>query len=316
MKTMKWLIKRELWEHKGMLIWTPLVIAGLIAALALLAVFIGKDIQLSGDAITAQSFTVSIQGQARATLVSTLAQGYIVSAVPVYLVLGFLVFFYCLGALNDERRDRSILFWKSLPVSDQTTVLSKVVTALVVAPLIVVGIAVALSLVLLLAVAAKLSLHGTVLFGDLLASPELYLAPLRVLGLLPVYMLWALPTVGWLLMISSMVRSKVFVWAVGLPVGAGLLLVWMQKVLGFDFNVGWFISNVTNRLLLGVVPGSWMWFDRSRLALSEEHGLPTPTDAFLYSWSTLANVGLWVGVVAGVAMIAVAIRMRRRREEG
>jgi len=316
MKTMKWLIRRELWELKGMLVWTPLVIAGLIAALALLAAFIGKDIQLSGDAITAQSFTVSIQGQARATLVSTLAQGYIISAVPVYLVLGFLVFFYCLGALNDERRDRSILFWKSLPVSDQTTVLSKVVTALVVAPLIVVGIAVALALVLLLAVAAKLALHGTVLFGDLLASPELYLAPLRVLGLLPVYMLWALPTVGWLLMISSMVRSKVFVWAVGLPVGAGLLLVWMQKVLGFDFNVGWFISNVTNRLLLGVVPGSWMWFDRSRLALSEEHGLPTPTDAFLYSWSTLANVGLWVGVVAGVAMIAVAIRVRRRREEG
>ena len=316
MKTMKWLVKRELWEHKGMLVWTPLVIAGLIAALALLAIFLGKQVQFSGEAVAAQSLTVSIQGQARASLVDTLAQGYIVAAVPVYMVLGFLVFFYCLGALNDERRDRSILFWKSLPVSDRTTVLSKAFTALVVAPLIVVGIALALSLVLLLAVVIKLSLHGTVLFGDLLATPELYLAPLRVLGLLPVYVLWALPTVGWLLMISSTVRSKVFVWAVGLPLGAALLMVWGHKMLGFDLNVGWFISNITTRVLLGVVPGSWVWFDGRTLVLSEEHGLPTAASAFLYSWGTLGNVGLWIGVAAGVAMIAVAIRMRRRREEG
>ena len=316
MKTMKWLVKRELWEHKGMLVWTPLVIAGLIAALALLAIFLGKQVQFSGEAAAAQSLTVSIQGQARASLVDTLAQGYIVAAVPVYMVLGFLVFFYCLGALNDERRDRSILFWKSLPVSDRTTVLSKAITALVVAPLIVVGIALALSLVLLLAVVIKLSLHGTVLFGDLLTTPELYLAPLRVLGLLPVYVLWALPTVGWLLLISSMVRSKVFVWAVGLPLGAALLMVWGQKMLGFDLNVGWFISNITNRVLLGVVPGSWVWFDGRTLVLSEEHGLPTAASAFVYSWSTLGNVGLWIGVAAGIAMIAVAIRMRRRREEG
>jgi hypothetical protein len=27
MKTMKWLIKREMWENKGMLLWTPVVIA-------------------------------------------------------------------------------------------------------------------------------------------------------------------------------------------------------------------------------------------------------------------------------------------------
>src|SRR3546814_20822192 len=45
------------------------------------------------------------------------------------VVLGFVVFFYCLGALYDDRRDRSILFWKSLPVSDASTVLSKVFSA-------------------------------------------------------------------------------------------------------------------------------------------------------------------------------------------
>ncbi|KQQ45899.1 hypothetical protein ASF61_19875 [Duganella sp. Leaf126] len=315
MNTMKWLVKRELWEHKGMLVWTPLVIAALVAALALLAVFSGNEIHF-GDTMGSQTYTVNIQGQARAGVVAALSQGYIVAAVPVYLVLGFLVFFYCLGALNDERRDRSILFWKSLPVSDLTTVLSKVLTALVVAPLIVAGVAIGLALLLLAAVAVKLSLHGTVLFADLLVAPELYLAPLRLLALLPVYMLWALPTVGWLLMISSMVRSKVFVWAVGVPVGAGLLLIWMQKILGFELNAYWIIGNVLNRLLLGVAPGSWVLFGAGRPVLSQEHGVPAPDAVLLYSWSTLADLVLWLGVAAGVAMIAVAVWMRRRREEG
>ena len=42
------------------------------------------------------------------------------------MLTAFLVgVFYCLDALHGERRDRSILFWKSLPVSDLTTVLAK-----------------------------------------------------------------------------------------------------------------------------------------------------------------------------------------------
>jgi ABC-2 type transport system permease protein len=80
---------------------------------------------------------------------------------PVLMVLGFLVFFYCLGALHDERRDRSLLFWKSLPVSDYTTVMSKLLLAVVVAPLITMGIAIVLGLVMLVAACVMLLTHGT-----------------------------------------------------------------------------------------------------------------------------------------------------------
>jgi hypothetical protein len=163
----------------------------------------------------------------RTRIAETLSQAYMVSAMPVLMVLGFLVFFYCLGALNDERRDRSLLFWKSLPVSDLTTVLSKLLLAVVIAPLITLGIGIVLSLVLVLAACFMLLSHGTNLFGALLSSPDFYLTPLRMIGLLPVYILWALPTVGWLLMVSSMVRSKVFLWAVGTPLVASLLLLWV-----------------------------------------------------------------------------------------
>lgn len=314
MKTMKWLLKREMWENKGMLLWTPLAIAAAIAALVLSALVMGhtQDIQIDG-----QSFnTITIEGKVRTQIAATLAQAYIGTGMPVLMVLGLLVFFYCLSALHDERRDRSLLFWKSLPVSDLTTVLSKVLLALVVAPLITMGIAIVLGLVMLLATCVVLLLHGTNLFSEVFASPDLYLAPLRLVGLLPVYILWALPTVGWLLMVSSMARSKVFLWAVGTPVIVTLLLVWAQKALMFSVDALWFANHITNRILLGVVPGSWLAFARDSVSIAhEEHKLPLPDAIFSASWSTLGGVSVWIGAAAGIAMIAVAVYMRRRREE-
>lgn len=314
MKTMKWLIKREMWENKGMLVWTPLAIAGAIAALVLSALFMGhtQDIQIDG-----QSFnSITIEGQARTRIAETLAQAYIGTGMPVLMVLGLLVFFYCLSALHDERRDRSLLFWKSLPVSDLTTVLSKALLALVVAPLITMGIAIVLGLVMLLATCVVLMLHGTNLLGEVLASPDLYLSPLRLVGLLPVYILWALPTVGWLLMVSSLARSKVFLWAVGTPVIVTLLLVWAQKALLFSVDALWFASHITNRLLLGVVPGSWLAFSKDVISIAHEGNRPPlPGTIFSASWATLGGVSVWIGAAAGIAMIAVAVYVRRRREE-
>jgi ABC-2 type transport system permease protein len=314
MNTMKWLIKREMWENKGMLVWTPLAIAGAIALLVVSALFMGnaQDIQVDGHSFG----SITIEGTARLRIAETLTQAYLGTGMPVMMVLGLLVFFYCLNALHDERRDRSLLFWKSLPVSDLTTVLSKVLLALVVAPLITMGIAIVLGLVMLLATCLVLLGHGTNLFGVVLSSPDLYLSPLRLIGLLPVYILWALPTVGWLLMVSSMARSKVFLWAVGTPVIVTLLLVWAQKALHFGVDAIWFASHITNRILLGVVPGSWLAFSTQGAALEHEGNRPPLPDAiFSASWSTLGGISVWLGAAAGIAMIAVAVTMRRRREE-
>jgi ABC-2 type transport system permease protein len=314
MKTMKWLIKREMWENKGMLVWTPLAIAAVVAVLALSALVAGRmgAIQMDGQSIG----SITIEGSVRARIAETLAQAYLGAGIPVLMVLSLLVFFYCLGALHDERRDRSLLFWKSLPVSDTTTVLSKALLAMVVAPLITMGITIALGLLVLLASCTVLLMHGTNLFGAVLASPDFYLAPLRLVGLLPVYILWALPTVGWLLMVSSMARSKVFLWAVGTPVIATLLLVWAQKALNFGIDAIWIASHVTNRILLGVVPGSWFGFSKATVTLEHEGNRPPLPDAiFSASWTTLGGASVWIGAIAGIAMIAVAVYMRRHREE-
>lgn len=314
MKTMKWLIKREMWENKGMLFWTPVVIASAVALLVLTSLFLGK---MSGINVEGHNIgTVTIEGAVRMRIAETLSQMYIGAGMPVLMVLGLLVFFYCLGALHDERRDRSLLFWKSLPVSDFTTVMSKLLLAVVVAPLITIGIAIVLGLVVLAAACIMLLTHGTNLFGAVLASPDFYLTPLRLIGLLPVYALWALPTVGWLLMVSSMARSKVFLWAVGTPVITSLLMLWAQKALNFGIDAAWFAEHITNRILMGVVPGSWLIFSRDSISLPHaEHKLALPEAIFNASWSTLGGVSVWIGAAAGVAMIAVAVVMRRRREE-
>lgn len=317
MKTMKWLIKREMWEHKGMLVWAPAVIATLIGVLALFAAFFDKNITINSDGSPSEILSVTLEGKVRTQVIETMAQAYMAVSAPVLLVLGFLVFFYCLGALHDERRDRSLLFWKSLPVSDSMTVLSKVLLAAVVAPLITLGIGFVLSLVVLLTGSVLLLTHGTNVFGELFLTPDLYLTPLRMLGLLPLYVLWALPTVGWLLMVSSMARSKVFLWAVGTPLVTALLLLWAEKAMHIGINSAWFVSNIVSRLLLSVVPGAWLLFDEIHISMDHApRRLPVPQTIFSESWATLGHANVWIGVAAGAAMIAVAIWMRRRREEG
>lgn len=318
MNTMKWLIKREMWEHKGMLLWAPLAVAGVIAVMACVALLLGHTVSFSnGGGMAAPLGEVAITDSARAQVIARMTHAYMASSLPLFMMLGFLVFYYCLGALHDERRDRSILFWKSLPVSDRMTVLSKAALALAVAPLLTIAVATALSLLLLLAACVLLMVHGSNLFGALLLAPDLYLMPLRVLGLLPVHMLWALPTVGWLLMVSSMARSKVFLWAVGGPLLTALLLAWADQALHFGLNGSWFMHTIAPRILLGVVPGSWFLFEPGHMRGMMRNGeMPHLDGPFEASWASLGSASLWLGVAAGMAMLAVAVWMRHRRAEG
>jgi ABC-2 type transport system permease protein len=320
MNTMKWLMQREYWENKGMLFWAPAVIAGLMVAFTAVMLIIGNNMEMhfNGDSLTRFHEMTTVQ---RHELASAVGAAFPMMATPLYILMGFVIFFYCLGALYDDRRDRSILFWKSLPVSDVTTVLSKVAVATVAAPLIVAAIGFVASLTIILMTALAISFHGVNVFGDLLSSTNLWLSPFRMLSLIPVYVLWALPTVGWLLMVSSWARSKVFLWAVGTPLMTGALLAWANYAFKLGINIEWFFSQVVLRLLGSVLPGAWFMFDKSaREAMEHAPGMendPTGQIAgfFNQAYSSLASPVLWIGVAAGVAMIAAAIWMRRWREE-
>jgi ABC-2 type transport system permease protein len=323
MKTMKWLVQREFWEHKGAIFWAPIAVAGamvlFIGGSIMYAISMGKfggQITINGrDANMTMAFN-SLSAQDQQMFVNAMSSGYLAAAAPLYIMLSVIVFFYCLSAMFEERRDRSILFWKSLPVSDQETVLSKVATALIVAPVITIAVATFTSILILLITCAAMGFNGINLFGAVLTSPQVYLAPLQVAGMLPVYMLWALPTVGWLLMVSAWAKSKVFLWAVGTPVIAIMIVKWAEKLMGGGLNADWFIQNVVARGLLSLLPGAWFGFEQVAPELLGKGRTMDFGILFAQSWQTLAGPNVWIGAIAGGLMIFAAMRLRRWKDEG
>jgi len=328
MNTMKWLLRREFWEHKGAFIWAPAVVAAAMVILLGGALLYGvaaghvARITVDGDrSLTIAALIDTVTPAMRAELVRVATSNYLAIATPLFLLMGVIVFFYCLSALYDDRRDRSILFWKSLPLSDEMTVASKVATAVGVVPLITIAIATVTALVFLMIGTVAMASHGLNLFGQLITSIDLYLGPLYLLALLPVYILWALPTVGWLLMVSAWARSKVFLWAVGVPVVAAVLLKWLSFLVGqFSgraISIEWFIDNVVERVLFGLIPGVWLsQIESPQMLLGPMNRGIEPGMLVAQSWMTLAAPSAWAGALLGAAMIYAAIRLRRWRDEG
>jgi ABC-2 type transport system permease protein len=229
--------------------------------------------------------------------------------------MGFVVFFYCLGALYDDRRDRSILFWKSLPISDSATVVSKVVSATVLAPFIAIiaGIIVGISLLLMLAV--TLSLHGINVWQILLLAHP-FRVMTNMIGYIPMYLLWALPTIGWLMLCSAWSRSKPFLWAVALPVATGLIISWFGIMGLFNLSSSWFWTRVVLRGLCSAFPGSSMVWNGDHISIGQIPGQPGLDLMNLHqTYALLATADLWIGVIVGLGLLAGAIWFRRWRDD-
>ncbi len=320
MNTMKWLLKREFWEHKGGFFWAPIVVSVIVAVITAFTILVGatqgvkSTISINGETVT--NLAERFSPEQKAMAVEHLASTYMVSAVPLLCVLSFTVFFYCLHALFDERKDRSVLFWKSLPVGDSATVLSKVVAALCVAPLITLGLGIILAIADLAFLTLGAGIAGVNITGALLSSASLYMAPLYVAALFPIYMLWALPTVGWLLMVGAWARSKAFLWAVGAPLLTMGLIAWFNKIFGFGWKLEWLWQNILGRGLLSLTPGSWFLLNRDNRGLINNLEEPQMNSLVSASWQQLATPNLWIGVAVGAAMIYAAIRLRRWKDEG
>ncbi|HEY4581854.1 MAG TPA: ABC transporter permease [Lysobacter sp.] len=308
------LLKREYWEHRGGFFWAPAIAAGITLLFTLMAAV--------GGSIFKQRHTNEIQMAGAdpgeiARVLGGVGDLALLGGVGITLiVLGFVVFFYSLGALYDDRRDRSVLFWKSLPVSDASTVGSKVAWALVLAPLIAVGIGLLLGVASWIVAALTTSINGLPGASGIFT----YSHPVQLIGhivaMIPLYALWALPAVGWLMLCSAAARSKPFLWAVMVPVLGCALISFANAVMGLGIDVGklWYV--VAYRGLASVFPATWVPLvesDIGRIRGPEEFA--NVVDA-VQNWSVAGTPDLWIGVVAGVAMILAAIRLRRWRDEG
>jgi ABC-2 type transport system permease protein len=314
------LLKREYWENRGGFLRAPIAVAIAFTAVLLMA-WVWGEVSLHRTGINPDNFPLNalaakFSDENAANIVLGYQIGMVSLSGVMQVVLAIVLFFYLIGALYDDRRDRSVLFWKSLPVSDTATVMSKVTTALFVAPLMAFGATVALHIAVLSIVSLFLLFHGVSPWHFVWGTAQPLSMWTHLLATIPVAALWVLPTVGWLLLVSSFARSKPFIWAVLPPLGVGILLSWFHVLREFSIPSTWYWSHVFARLLFSFSPGSWGNDGRGiNFGINVQHGRDV---AEIMSWGTLgnalANPELWIGAVAGAAMIAGAVYFRRVRE--
>jgi ABC-2 type transport system permease protein len=277
-----WSLRREFWENRSVY----------IAPLAVAAVF------LFGFLIS----TITLPQRIQAALALDPAQQREAIQHPFVIAAGLLMvtqmlvgIFYSLDALHGERRDRSILFWKSLPVSDFTTVLAKAAIPIAFLPLFTFVLTVAAQLIMLLVSYVVLVASGQSLAGLWTQLSWFQMSQGLLYHLVTVHALWHAPIYGWLLLVSGWAKRMAFVWAVLPPLAVGII----EKG---AFNTSHFGNFVAQRLAgpqvySFTVPGS-MQMD------------PTMAMSFL---KFLVTPGLWIGLALTAAFLALAIRLRRYR---
>ncbi len=278
-----WALRRELWENRS-LYYGPIFIAVLA---------------LAGAFINAGAFAEKI----RALPALEAAKQVKIAVVPYSLAAAVILFtgwvvaaFYCLESLYGERRDRSILFWKSMPVSDLTTVASKAAVALVVAPVIACAVALATQSIVLLAHTAVLLAKG-VDPGTLWARMPFVQMPLGMVYGMVVHSLWFAPVFAYLMLVSAWARRAPFVWAF-LPFFAAYAL---ETIAFGTQHVAKFLQfRFTGGMAYAFKPGALKG--------------PITELAQLDPGRFLATPSVWIGLAFAAAFLAAAVRLRRYRE--
>ena len=282
-RPMYWSIRRELWEYRS--IWIAPIVVSSVALIGFLVTIPGlpeRARALSGPG-DMESAHMAIHAPYAAAAMLALATAFVVGV------------FYSLEAMQGERRDRSILFWKSLPVSDRTTVLSKVSIPLVVLPLLVFVISAVMILIMVMVGTLVLLAGNRSHIGIMWANVEPFQSILAVLYTSIVVALWHAPIYGWLLLVSGSVRRTALLWS-ALPLVA---IVGIEKI----------VFNTTTRslaLLQGLAIG---WIERAYQSSAATNLLGA-----LAPGRFLSTPSLWIGLAFTAVCLIAAVRLRRSRE--
>ncbi len=312
MNAFAWLLRREFWENRGSF-WTTYIVVGIVLLVfALGGWFTGAFLisEIDGDRYFLKTAVQQLETLGRDELRLGVQTGLTGLSQIYGMILFFVVLFYLLGALYDDRKDKSILFWKSLPVSDAKTVLSKLVAATLLAPLLMVSLMAVAHILLSLVGGMVMMWAGTNPFKYLWLIPEgpkfWFAEYVRYL----LYGLWMLPIWGWLLFCSAFAKSKPFLWAFAVPLGAVASLSWM-RVFFPSFSLGTELAAwIANRFIGSGIFTFGIQIDGDTTFRVEEGPIGSEIP-----WDVLARGQLWLGIVIGVALIVGAIWIRRYRDE-
>ncbi|QEE27925.1 ABC transporter permease [Terriglobus albidus] len=278
-----WSIRRELWEHRSIL-FAPATVAAAIIVVAIVRISFLTAFVHNGGSVRMER---NGGGQ-------DIVAGMFMVAAGLVLITAILTgVFYSLDALLSERRDRSILFWKSLPVSDRTTVLAKAAVPIVVLPGVAFVITIAMNIVLALIFSFGLLIFREPL-GDLWSQLPFFQIQVFVLYFIVTCTLWYAPIYGWLLLVSSISRRAALVWAVVPFIGA----VGLER---FAFRTE-YVGRWLQHRLAGGVQAAFHYATKHNGPIGLRDATP-----LVY----LAEPGLWMGLAAFAIFLFLCIRMRR-----
>lgn len=302
------LMRRELWESPIAFKWTPLGIGILVVAFAVFGLVLGArfDHELASTSDALRMLAEQPIDQRRLVV-----SGFLFSFSTIFFQLMLLVIlFYLAGSLYDDRKDRSILFWKSLPVSDRMTVASKLATACLLVPAMFLA-AIILTHIALLLVGTGLGLFAGInpitAFWLPASLPKLW--SVMAVGLL-VQALWLMPIYAWLLFCSSWAPRLPILIAIAIPGGFAIAQHSWSLISSFSlpgFNFGLIMLKRLGASILPMSANVQFDGDWSDVQFSEDLFM-----SFANLGNYLTSLEMWIGLLIALPLLAGAVWFRRR----
>ena len=300
-----WLIRREIWESRAVWI-APLICAAIVIGGAVIAGLWSHHIEFGMDGSELADLNSQLTPAKLDSLSSMMLAGV---AIPFLIMVMFTQFFYSIDALFGERRDRSVLFWKSLPVSDAETVLSKLCVATVVMPalaaagLLVAQIGVCAAAAVKLAWVPGLQAH--------LWNPVVWLNVISLDAyLMLTSMAWYLPMIAFYLLVSALAPRSPFGFAVLVPLAAMLA---ERIVFGSRFIAQMLLMRSPVGLFAQIF-GPQGTHGLGFVFKKTDMDMPQSLFSIMQPASFLSSPALWLGLLVGAGLIAGAVWARRYRD--
>lgn len=311
MKRLLALMQREFWENKGAFRTTPIVIGLIHIGLLLMSIF--TTAHFDNELYTFREAIRVLAQQSVEFRQEHIYEVMLGSSVFFTIVLSVVVFFYLLGSLYDDRKDRSILFWKSLPASDSLTILSKLLSAMITAPLCFLVVFILTQIVAWIIAAVMVMSVGENPWELFLS----HMSPLKTWSMVGLSYIatsiWFLPISAWLILVSAFAPRVPLLFALLPPIIFSILQSWLEFLKTFTYNsslfgmVGQWVINSPAILTAQVSDG------RGKVALgvsiSGDYDHSVTVANIL---SRLFSLEMLYGLVVAAVFLAGALWLRRR----
>ena len=293
-QVLKAMIVREIQEHKVAFVYAPFFVSIILCFVIASVYFGGTNIQTDQFNFSTEYYDEEIrqamQSVSSVSRIDIVRTGLLVLGFPILLTVGFGLLAYSLSTFADERKDRSLIFWRSLPVSDLTTVLSKVFTVTLIVPLMVLPYIILLQLVSMTSASIFFATNDIVSFGWLWGS-YIFTDWFRIIFSLWAQSLWSLPLFLWL-MLAGTYAARPIAGAIVPPV----ILIVLERII---FKSNLVLEFIENRI------GFWSRADSFPKEYQELRVVDVSDILLLFS-----TQAFWIGILASAILVAGIVYVR------